>query len=102
MYFAVIGTKVRGKSASPAMHMASFRKLGVGGEYWAVDVPREELGCFIQLARLNLKGFNITIPHKEAVLKFLDVISVEARAIGAVNTVNVERNLLIGYNTDAY
>ncbi|MFN3804998.1 MAG: shikimate dehydrogenase family protein [Pyrobaculum sp.] len=101
MYFAVIGTNVRGKSASPAMHKASFSRLGVEAEYWAINVPREELGCFIQLARLNLKGFNITIPHKEAVLKFLDVVSSEARAVGAVNTVNVERNLLFGYNTDA-
>lgn len=101
MYFAVIGKAVRGKSASPAMHNASFRKLGIAAEYWAIDVPPGALGCFIQIARFNLRGFNVTIPHKEEIMKHLDAASPEARAIGAVNTVAVENNLLIGYNTDA-
>jgi len=43
LYFAVIGTHVRGKSASPAMHKASFKALGIDAEYIALDVPREEL-----------------------------------------------------------
>ncbi|ABL88914.1 shikimate dehydrogenase [Pyrobaculum islandicum DSM 4184] len=101
MYFAVIGTHVRGKSASPAMHNASFKTLGINAVYIALDVPREELPCFLQLARLNLRGFNVTIPHKEEVVKYLDSVAADARAIGAVNTVLVERNLLVGYNTDA-
>ena len=41
LYFAVIGTHVRGKSASPAMHKASFKALGIDAEYIALDVPRE-------------------------------------------------------------
>lgn len=102
MYFAVIGTQVRGKSASPAMHTASFKALGIDAVYIAIDVPRQELGCFVQLARLNLRGFNVTIPHKEEVLKYLDRLAPDAREIGAANTVLVERNLLVGYNTDAY
>jgi shikimate dehydrogenase len=102
MYFAVIGTHVRGKSASPAMHKASFKALGIDAEYIALDVPREELPCFLQLARLNLRGFNVTIPHKEEVVKHLDAVAADARAVGAVNTVLVERNLLVGYNTDAH
>ncbi|MCU7788760.1 shikimate dehydrogenase [Pyrobaculum sp. 3827-6] len=102
MYFAVIGAHVRGKSASPAMHTASFKALGINAVYIAIDVPRQELGCFAQLARLNFRGFNVTIPHKEEVVKFLDAVSAEARAVGAVNTVLVERNLLVGYNTDAH
>ncbi len=101
MYFAVIGKAVRERSASPAMHKASFKKLGIDAEYWAIDVPREELSCFIQIARLNLRGFNITIPHKEEIVKHLDVLSTEARAIGAVNTVSNINNVLMGYNTDA-
>ncbi|MGK0548744.1 MAG: shikimate dehydrogenase [Pyrobaculum sp.] len=102
MYFAVIGTQVRGKSASPAMHTASFKALGIDAVYLAINVPRQELGCFVQLARLNLRGFNVTIPHKEEVLKYLDRLAPDAREIGAANTVLVERNLLIGYSTDAY
>jgi shikimate dehydrogenase len=96
MYFAVIGAHVRGKSASPAMHKASFKTLGIDAEYIALDVPREELPCFLQLARLNLRGFNVTIPHKEEVMKHLDAVAADARAVGAVNTVLVERNLLVG------
>jgi shikimate dehydrogenase len=102
MYFAVIGAHVRGKSASPAMHKASFKALGIDAEYIALDVPREELPCFVQLARLNFRGFNVTIPHKVEIMKYLDAVAADARAVGAVNTVLVERNLLVGYNTDAH
>lgn len=101
MYFAVIGAHVRGKSASPAMHNASFKALGIDALYLAIDVPKHELACFTQIARFNFRGFNVTIPHKEEIIKYLDGVAAEARAIGAVNTVLVERNLLVGYNTDA-
>ncbi|MEZ0319941.1 MAG: shikimate dehydrogenase [Pyrobaculum sp.] len=101
MYFAVIGWGIRNKSASPAMHKASFRALGIDAEYFAFDVPRGEVGCFVQLARFNLRGFNVTTPHKEEVVKYLDAVAAEARAVGAVNTVLVDGNLLAGYNTDA-
>lgn len=98
--FAVIGWGIRNKSASPAMHNASFRRKGFDAYYMAFDVPKGSLGCFTDLARFNLAGFNVTIPHKEEVLKYLDGAAADARAIGAVNTVKVERNLLVGYNTD--
>ena len=98
--FAVIGERVRRHSASPAMHNASFRSLGVDAYYIAVDVPKHGLSCFADLARFNLAGFNVTIPHKEEVIKYLDGVTMDARAVGAVNTVKVERNLLVGYNTD--
>ena len=98
--FAVIGERVRNKSASPAMHNAAFKALGLDAYYVAIDVPRHSLACFIELARFNLAGFNVTIPLKEEVMKHLDGVVMEARAMGAVNTVKVERNLLVGYNTD--
>ncbi len=98
--FAVIGERVRNKSASPAMHNASFKALRLDAAYVAIDVPRGELGCFAQLARFNLRGFNVTMPHKEEIAKYLDGVAMDARAVGAVNTVKVERNLLVGYNTD--
>ncbi|CCC82369.1 shikimate dehydrogenase family protein [Thermoproteus tenax] len=98
--FAVIGQGVRAKSASPAMHNASFRRLGVDAHYLAIEVPAHSLRCFTDLARLNLAGFNVTIPLKELILEHLDGVNMEARAIGAVNTVKVERNLLVGFNTD--
>ncbi|MFB6490308.1 MAG: shikimate dehydrogenase [Thermoproteus sp. AZ2] len=98
--FAVIGWGIRNKSASPAMHNASFKRLGVDAAYIAVDVPKGSLQCFTDLARFNLAGFNVTIPHKEEITTFLDGVTADARAVGAVNTVKVERNLLVGYNTD--
>lgn len=98
--FAVIGWGIRNKSASPAMHNASFKKLGIDAAYITVDVPKGSLQCFADLARFNMAGFNVTIPHKEEIMKFLDGVTADARAVGAVNTVKVERNLLVGYNTD--
>jgi len=50
----------------------------------------------------NLKGFNITIPYKKAILPFLDSLSDEAKSISAVNTVKIENGKLIGYNTDVF
>ncbi|MCC6021225.1 MAG: shikimate dehydrogenase, partial [Thermoproteaceae archaeon] len=86
LYFAVIGERVREYSASPAMHSASFRALGIDAEYIAIDVPREELACFARLARWNFRGFNVTMPHKEEIVRYLDSLSEEAGATGAVNT----------------
>jgi len=99
--FAVIGWNIRGKSASPAMHNASFRKLGINAVYISLDIPRSHLGDFLNIARFNFRGINVTIPHKEGAIGFLDVVTAEARATGAVNTISINRNLLIGYNTDA-
>jgi shikimate dehydrogenase len=101
LYFAVIGERVREYSASPAMHSASFRALGIDAEYIAIDVPREELACFARLARWNFRGFNVTMPHKEEIVRYLDSLSEEAGATGAVNTVAVEGGVMTGYNTDA-
>jgi shikimate dehydrogenase len=50
----------------------------------------------------NLNGFNVTIPFKESIIPFIDELSDEAKAIGAVNTVLVKNNRLIGHNTDAF
>jgi shikimate dehydrogenase len=50
----------------------------------------------------NIKGFNVTIPYKESVIPFLDELSDEAKAIGAVNCVKIENGKLTGYNTDAF
>lgn len=60
----------------------------------------EELKLFCKTKALKLNGFNITIPYKETILPFLDNIDKDAKVIGAVNTVKIENNKLIGYNTD--
>ncbi len=88
-------------SASPAMHNAAFQALGLDYLYLPFKVRPERLGEAAQaLVSLNIVGVNITIPHKETVRPYLQEISREAELIGAVNTIVVRDERLIGYNTD--
>lgn len=86
-------------SFSPPMHNAAFQKLGMDWAYVAFDVETENLGEAITGAQaLNIKGFNVTIPHKIEVMRYLDDLDEVARLIGAVNTIDFKN--LKGYNTD--
>lgn len=90
-----------GHSASPAMHNAAYKDLGLGIEYIAFDVRLEELKDAIESFRgSEFLGFNVTIPYKEMILPYLDEITGLAKIIGAVNTVANRDGRLIGYNTD--
>lgn len=81
-----------------------FRREGINAEY--INFPMPELDAIEALLRdyPTLKGFNITIPHKQSILTYLDVIDRTAKLVGSVNTVKVQRsergNRLTGYNTD--
>ena len=84
---------------SPPMHNAAFEKLGMDYAYVAFDVDPNNLGSAIEGAKsLNIKGFNVTIPHKIEVMQFLDEIDEVAGLIGAVNTIDFKN--MKGYNTD--
>ena len=97
---AVIGDPVE-HSLSPVMHNAAFQKLGLNIVYVAFNVTRNGLKDAISGARsLGLRGLNVTMPHKKAVIKYLDETDSTAEAIGAVNTILNERGKLTGYNTD--
>lgn len=86
-------------SFSPAMHNAAFEALGMDYAYVAFDVDPSCLKSAIDGAdALNIKGFNVTIPHKIEVMKCLDELDEVARLIGAVNTIDFKN--LKGYNTD--
>lgn len=86
-------------SFSPPMHNAAFDALGMDYAYVAFDVNPAELQKAIEGAKsLNIRGFNVTIPHKIEVMKYLDEIDDVARLIGAVNTIDFKN--LKGYNTD--
>lgn len=86
-------------SFSPPMHNAAFDALGMDYTYVAFDVNPAELQKAIEGAKsLNIRGFNVTIPHKIEVMKYLDEIDDVARLIGAVNTIDFKN--LKGYNTD--
>lgn len=88
-------------SLSPAMHNAAFAALRLSYIYIPFPVSPDALGSAIRsLPALGIVGVNLTIPHKEAVLPFLDVITDEAREVGAVNTVHCIEGRLLGDNTD--
>jgi shikimate dehydrogenase len=88
-------------SLSPLMHNAAFAALGLDWVYVPFPVAPERLTQAVAgLRALGVAGFNVTIPHKVAILPLLDRISPDAELIGAVNTVALEDGLFTGYNTD--
>ena len=97
----VIGDPIE-HTMSPVMHNAAFEKLRLGYLYIPFRVKREELGKAIKgMKALNIRGLNVTIPHKVAVIQFLDEVDPLAEKIGAVNTIVNDDGFLTGYNTDA-
>jgi len=86
---------------SPGMHNAALKKLGMDACYVPFAVKPESLKDALKaVLPLGLCGLNITVPHKEQVISFLDELSEEARLINAVNTIEVRGGGLIGHNTD--
>ena len=98
----VIGDPVA-HSFSPDMHNAAIAALDVDYCYVAFHVLPDRVGEAMKgLRGLNIRGLNVTIPHKLAVMEYMDRISEEALAVGAVNTISREDDELVGYNTDVY
>jgi len=88
-------------SLSPDMHNAAFGEMGINYCYLAVPVRPEDLGDAVRaLKAWNVRGVNVTVPHKEKVVRFLDELDKEAEFIGAVNTIVNTEGKLKGYNTD--
>lgn len=88
-------------SFSPAMHNAAFEKLDMDYCYVTFPVHPDRLDDAVKAIRaLSLGGVNVTVPHKENVIPFLDEVSEEAAFIGAVNTIRNDGGRLTGYNTD--
>jgi shikimate dehydrogenase len=96
----IIGDPIE-HSLSPVMHNAAFQELNLDFVYVAFRVKKNELREAILGARsLDVHGLNVTMPHKNAVMKYLDEIDPTARSIGAVNTILNDKGRLMGYNTD--
>jgi len=97
----VIGDPIE-HTMSPVMHNAAFEKMGLDYLYVPFRVKREELGEAIEgMKALNIRGLNVTIPHKVAVIPFLDEVDPLAEKMGAINTIVNDDGVLKGYNTDA-
>ena len=98
--YAVIGDPID-HSLSPNIHNAAFRHLKLDHTYIAYKIPDGELSAGIEaLKAIKIAGFNVTIPHKIEMMKFLDEMDTTCKVIGAVNTVLNEDGKLKGYNTD--
>ncbi len=83
------------------MQEAGFRALNLNWRYLTIEVLPKDLGNAMQgLRAMNMKGINLTIPHKVEVLKYLDEVKPDAALMGAVNTVVRVGDKLVGENTD--
>ena len=96
--FALIGHPV-GHSMSPFLHSRLFSISGADARYTMADIAPESLAASLERLR-KLDGFNITIPHKEAIIPFLDHLDDRAAESGSVNTVKIENGTLTGFTTD--
>ena len=102
-YAEVIGDPIA-QSKSPAIHNFWLGKLGIDAEYRAVHVRTEALASYLAERKTdpNWRGCNVTMPHKQAVMPYLERLDPLAARIGAVNTIVRSQNgSLAGYNTDA-
>lgn len=100
MNYAVIGYPLK-HTLSPVIHNANFDELSIDADYYALEVKPEDLGNIkAYVDKHQLSGFNVTVPHKENIMKYLDEIDPAAEKIGAVNTVLVKDGCYYGCNTD--
>jgi shikimate dehydrogenase len=97
---ALIGNPVE-HSLSPAIHNAAFQHLGLNFVYVAFKVEDVDGALRGLRALTGIRGVSVTIPHKVAVVPYLDEVAPTARNIGAVNTIVSDGGRLTGYNTDA-
>jgi len=88
-------------SLSPVMHNNGFSELDLDCVYVAFDILPTNIGEAVSAVRaLGISGLNVTIPHKQRIMAYLDEISSDAMLVGAVNTVSNVDKRLIGFNTD--
>lgn len=96
----VIGDPIE-HTLSPLIHNAAFKHLKLDFVYVAFRVRREELESAVKGIRsLGIHGLNVTMPHKNVIIKYLDEIDSTAKLIGSVNTVLNDNGKLVGFNTD--
>ncbi|MGG3469347.1 shikimate dehydrogenase [Neobacillus pocheonensis] len=100
--YAVLGDPI-GHSMSPIMHNDLFEHYKIDAHYLPFHIKNENLEDAVKgLKALGVGGFNITVPHKSAIIPFLDVVDELALNLGAVNTVVNDGGKFIGYNTDGH
>ncbi|ERI95707.1 putative shikimate dehydrogenase [Clostridiales bacterium oral taxon 876 str. F0540] len=90
-------------SLSPEIHNEYYAENEIDLHYELFDIEEKHLEQFINnLSEKDIIGFNVTIPYKEIIIKYLDILEYPADRINAVNTVLIKNNSLVGYNTDYF
>src|SRR5690606_25955280 len=94
-----------GHSLSPKVHTAALKACGLDGDYSLFPIPPDNKQALEELLERvrsgTIQGLNVTIPHKQNVIEFIDELTPTAKLIGAVNTIYLKDERLIGDNTDA-
>lgn len=99
--YAVIGDPIS-HSLSPDIHNRVFREMKLNRNYISLKIQPSYLKESLSIMKDNFDGFNVTQPHKEKIIPFLEELDERAKTYGAVNTVKLENNMYKGYNTDGY
>ncbi len=103
MIFTALIGKPTSHSVSPKLFALYAKEFNLEYSHLKIDVEPKDLSTSLQaIKKLNFNGLNITLPHKIKIMKYVDIIDPEAKAIGAVNTVVNKGGKLFGYNTDSY
>lgn len=98
--FALLGDPVE-TSMGHRFHNKEFLYQSANSVYVKIPLGKKEIPSFIKWSKINnFKGFSITMPHKESILSFVDTLTDEAKNIGAVNTLKIEKGVILGTNTD--
>lgn len=88
-------------SLSPVMHNAAFKSCGIDAQYGVFEISENGLDVFFKQVKDDpIYGLSVSLPYKEVVSKYMNVVDEDARAIGAINTVANRGGILYGYNTD--
>src|SRR5690554_2607409 len=100
--FGLVG-KTLGHSFSRSYFMDKFEKEQINSTFENIELSdAKAVEEWMRIAPFEFTGVSVTIPYKETVIPFLDELSPEAKAIGAVNCIHFKNGKSIGYNTDAY
>lgn len=90
-------------SVSPELFALYAKEFNLDYSHLKIDVEPKNLSASLQaIKKLNFKGLNVTLPYKSKIMKYVDIVDPEAKAIGAVNTIVNKEGKLYGYNTDSY
>ena len=100
--FGILGHNIM-YSLSPYIFNTIFKKRGMNSVYAQFDIQYRDLRKFIESIKLlGISGFNVTVPYKERIIRYLDDLDISAESVGAVNLVVNRKGKLVGHNADLY